>query len=455
MQHKFNDIHALLLCDPIICDFHRAHEDYSYCQAGTSGTMFDDNTIILGAPGPFTWRGTVYELSVDDDYLKRDKSHYYGPHDEINSPVDKYSYLGKLYFVMVERFLLLIFSCPPAGMAVTGGRFYSKENMSYAAGAPRSSGHGQVVIFSKEGHANPMKVTQILDGLQFASSFGYELTTADINGDNKADLIVAAPFYFSRHAGGAVYVYQNDNYRLPLLPTTTLTGKHESHFGLAVANLGDMNKDECDDLAVGAPYEDDGVVYIYLGSRQGLSAVPSQVIRVSDLGLKPPRSLSTFGSSLAGGIDVDGNTYNDLVVGAYGSATVVTLLGRKIMNIETEVNALSLRNIVSDRSGCATDPGTNLTCFVLRACCKISADRISVSLNYTIEAEMKRKFSRVFFGPDFTSRVNVVRQKIEVLTNGKEDCREHTVYVKENTRDIQTPIEVSFLLLLLRLHFYP
>lgn len=400
----------------------RAHEDYSYCQAGTSGTMFDDNTIILGAPGPFTWRGTVYELSVDDDYLKRDKSHYYGPHDEINSPVDKYSYLG---------------------MAVTGGRFYSRDNMSYAAGAPRSFGHGQVVIFSKDDHANPMKVTQILDGLQFASSFGYELTTADINGDTIADLIVAAPFYFSRHAGGAVYIYQNDNYRLPSQPTTTLTGKHESHFGLAVANLGDMNGDQCDDLAVGAPYEDNGAVYIYLGSREGLATVASQVIRVSDLGLLPPRSLSTFGSSLAGGIDIDGNTYNDLIVGAYGSATVVALLGRKIMNIVTEVNTTSLRNIVSDRAGCATDPGTNLTCFVLRACCSINADRKSVSLNYTIEAEMRRKFSRVFFGPDFTNRVNVVRQKIEVLTNGQWDCREHTVYVKENTRDIQTPIEVS------------
>lgn len=164
-------------------------------------------------------------------------------------------------------------------MAVSGGRFFNAKNMSYAAGAPRSSGHGQVVIFSKSQlQPNPMLVSQILDGHQFASSFGYELTTADVNGDNLPDLLVAAPFYFSRHEGGAVYVYQNENYHLPNVPKLVLTGKLESRFGLALANLGDINKDNCEDIAIGAPYEDDGVVYIYLGSRDGLSENPSQVL---------------------------------------------------------------------------------------------------------------------------------------------------------------------------------
>jgi hypothetical protein len=49
-------------------------------------------------------------------------------------------------------------------------------------------------------------------------------------------------------------------------------------FGFALANLGDINKDRYEDLAVGAPYEGKGVVYIYLGSKHGIITEPSQVL---------------------------------------------------------------------------------------------------------------------------------------------------------------------------------
>lgn len=73
----------------------RAHEDYGFCQVGTSGTILDDNTMVLGTPGPYTWRGTIFVTMIGGDYLKRDKFIYSGPHFETTSPVDKYSYLGK------------------------------------------------------------------------------------------------------------------------------------------------------------------------------------------------------------------------------------------------------------------------------------------------------------------------------------------------------------------------
>ena len=47
--------------------------------------------------GPYTWRGTVFAVSVEDDYLFRDKTHYYIPVIRGESPVDKYAYLGKKY----------------------------------------------------------------------------------------------------------------------------------------------------------------------------------------------------------------------------------------------------------------------------------------------------------------------------------------------------------------------
>lgn len=73
----------------------RAHEDYGYCQAGTSGILLDDDTALIGTPGVYTWRGTVFVMSFFENYLRRDKTQYHGPHLEHTSPVDKYSYLGK------------------------------------------------------------------------------------------------------------------------------------------------------------------------------------------------------------------------------------------------------------------------------------------------------------------------------------------------------------------------
>jgi hypothetical protein len=48
-------------------------------------------------------------------------------------------------------------------------------------------------------------------------------------------------------------------------------------FGFAITNLGDLNKDEYDDIAIGAPYEGNGVIYVYKGSALGIVTEPSQV----------------------------------------------------------------------------------------------------------------------------------------------------------------------------------
>lgn len=73
--------------------FSRAHEQFGYCQAGTSGMLVND-TALIGTPGPYTWKGTVFVISVSADYLSRDKTMYYSPLTEDKAPIDHYSYLG-------------------------------------------------------------------------------------------------------------------------------------------------------------------------------------------------------------------------------------------------------------------------------------------------------------------------------------------------------------------------
>ncbi|XP_044728247.1 integrin alpha-PS1 isoform X2 [Chrysoperla carnea] len=412
----------------------RAHEDFGYCQAGTSGALLKDGTVILGAPGPRTWRGTIFVTDMGGDYLDRDKTVYHGPIDMNCSYIDNYSYLG---------------------MSVAAGNFFMNKT-AYAAGGPRSNNTGQVIIFSKHGSDSELKVGLILNGDQLASHFGYEMAAADINGDGLQDLIVAAPFHFGKHEGGAVYVYKNSNEKCNLTcePPLILTGKPDSRFGFAITSLGDLNKDGYEDIAIGAPYEGSGVIYIYLGSKNGLLKEPSQRIAADELPLFKIRGkvfgpIKTLGYSLSGGIDMDNNGYPDLLVGAYEKDAVVLFRARPIIDIQTKIKQPeNLVNIDASKTGCLADPNSNYTCFSFHACCQImSLDAKTQSdlqiLNYTIEAETfagNRKFSRVWFGRD-PNKPHIIHRKIEIVNITKFYCDQHTVYLKENTRDILSPIK--------------
>ncbi|XP_013781408.1 integrin alpha-PS1-like [Limulus polyphemus] len=402
----------------------KGHEQFGYCQAGTSLDVLDDNNMVLGSPGPYTWRGTVFVNNLGEG-IRDDKTWYLGPLDE--SPVDKYSYLG---------------------MAVTSGKFFG-EHKSFVAGAPRSNGTGQVVFFRKEQRGiTVLSVELLYSGRQFASSFGYSLTALDINHDGYDDLVVGAPFYFSDYEGGAIYVYLSSDKGIGTKTVpTNFTGKPESRFGFAVASAGDLNKDGFTDLAVGAPYENNGVVYIYLGSTGGLITEPSQVIQASDF---PKQALSrtsfaTFGYSISGGLDLDQNGYPDLLIGSYDSDTVSLLLGRPIIDVITTVEG-NLKNIDATKPGCAADPSSTLVCFSFKACFKFNSSVLShgtrIKIKYRIEAEPRRKFYRVYFQAAKDSETPNIVEK-DVIFQGESlgslECSTEVVYLRDKS-DIQNPI---------------
>ncbi|CAG2167049.1 unnamed protein product, partial [Oppiella nova] len=384
----------------------KAHEQYGYCQAGTSGDITEDYDIVIGAPGPYTWRGTVFSNSVREGYrIRDDKTWYMGPVLENESPVDKYSYLG---------------------MSVTSGKFFDSST-SYAGGAPRANGTGQVVFFSKHKGESTFDVSFILSGEQFASSYGYSMTSIDCNGDGgeqfassygysmtsidcngdgRIDLVVGAPFYYSRSEGGAVYLYLNSNGKF--VKSTRLTGKPESRFGFALANAGDLNKildvhrDGNHDLAIGAPYEDNGVVYIHLGTASGVKETPSQIIKASELP-NEIQNIKTFGYSLSGTHDLDLNGYPDLLVGAYESDAVLLFRSRPIIDIQTSVTG-ELSQIDPNREGCRDDLYS-----------KLSADSDT---------------------PNIVERDITIRGVSDLQS---EHCSKEIVYLKDKS-DIQNPV---------------
>ncbi|XP_022660964.1 integrin alpha-PS1-like isoform X2 [Varroa destructor] len=294
------------------------HLGFGLCQAGTSchlNSKYDVQTI--GMPGTKTWRGGVSSFMKRDKYIRE----WLRTNTDSSYPVENYAYLG---------------------MSVASGNFFDKQRLGWAAGAPRANDTGAVLLFERNRapNNNELEHNRTLIGEQVASSFGYVIAVVDINSDGLDDLVVGAPFYYEDGVGGAVHVYLNEGaprYLYQGMQYRKVIGsKEESRFGFAITGLGDIDRDGFNDLAIGAPYEGDGAVYIYLGSKNGLSERPSQIIRASDV--KRTRTVpSTFGYSLSGGVDLDNNKYPDLVVGAYSSDRAFAIYARPIKNIKAEL----------------------------------------------------------------------------------------------------------------------
>ena len=143
-------------------------------------------------------------------------------------------------------------------------------------------------------------------------------SAGDVNHDGYADVIVGADLYSNDDINqGRVFVFLGSASGLSKSPDWT----YESHqtgsrFGAAVGAAGDANGDGYGDLFVGAPGYDDlqensGGVFIFFGGRSGPTSNPPWMLVVD-------QAEANFGISAAALGDLDGDGYDDLLVGAPG-----------------------------------------------------------------------------------------------------------------------------------------
>ncbi len=151
--------------------------------------------------------------------------------------------------------------------------------------------------------------------------FGISVSASgDVNDDGYDDLIVGA---YGDHQedddSGSAYLYLGSPSGIDLSSETKLTasdGDAENYFGYSVSGAGDVNGDGYDDVVVGAYKDDDsgsesGSAYLYLGSESGIDASSETKLLASD-----GSYYDEFGWSVSGAGDVDGDGYDDIVVGA-------------------------------------------------------------------------------------------------------------------------------------------
>lgn len=240
-----------------------------------------------------------------------------------------------------------------------------------------------------------------LEGEQPGEHFGASMAMADMNNDGLDDLIVGAPHHSDfnssefRYEIGAVYVFHQQASSSPEgrfvrhgSDYLVLKGQSSGgRFGFSVATSVDFNADGYNDLAVGAPYDSEsGTVFIYLGSKDGLRVLPSQVISGRSF------NVATFGFSLTVA-DFDANQYGDLIVGAYQSDSVIYLPGRPVIRVASELYFSPAAIIVEKNKNCTllaaaeSAESTKVACAEITSCSSYTGvgapDTIQLQINIT------------------------------------------------------------------------
>ena len=151
--------------------------------------------------------------------------------------------------------------------------------------------------------------SQIVTASTTGSALGYSLASAgDVNGDGYADVIVGEPFV----GGGRVYIHHGCATGIETTPARTgFLPAAFSFFGIAVDGAGDVNGDGYDDVIIGANPD---VVFVFHGSANGVRLQPAW-------SSSPPVSTVSYGRAVSSAGDVNGDGYDDVIIGEFSGAT--------------------------------------------------------------------------------------------------------------------------------------
>ena len=185
---------------------------------------------------------------------------------------------------------------------------------------------------------DPKKTGFIMTGNAAADYFGRSVASiGDINRDGYDDIIIGAP-YKNSFQGAAYVIYGRSTSSMsdllldstaldPAISGFTITGKASDYLGISVNYAGDVNGDKYDDLIVGAHGRNSyqGAAYVIYG---GLTSSMSNLDFASPLTILDPSQTGFmllgnlvgdgFGVSVRTAGDINGDGYDDIVIGAHG-----------------------------------------------------------------------------------------------------------------------------------------
>uniref|UniRef100_A0A7E4WBD7 Integrin_alpha2 domain-containing protein n=1 Tax=Panagrellus redivivus TaxID=6233 RepID=A0A7E4WBD7_PANRE len=265
------------------------------------------------------------------------------------------------------------------GYSTSTGDFDGDGVDDIVAGVPRGNELIGMVSIYTSGIKSIVNLTD--ENGQRGQYFGASVAVTDLNKDGLDDLIVGSPFYTDyktvvdaktqerkpQYDIGKVTIYIQTGAGTFKEPVQLIGHSQWGRFGYSVAAAGDLNGDGYNDFVVGAPYD---------GPEQS-GAVYVYHGSADGVREKPTQrigaedlkdNLKTFGFSLSSSRDIDDNGYPDIAVGAAESNQAVILRTKPVMQISGNVNT-NRKTINLDEKLCSTEFG-RMPCEKLKFCIK-------------------------------------------------------------------------------------
>ena len=214
----------------------------------------------------------------------------------------------------------------------------------YAEAGKSYQGESYVVFGSSNGFNTEIDLASLdgsngflLRGLNERDRLGDSVSDAgDVNGDGIDDIIIGAPGATNFTGESYVIFGSNEGFEAEI-DLTSLDGSNgfvlrspneRDRLGDFVNDAGDVNGDGIDDIIIGAS----GATYIVFGSNHGFDAELDLASLDGSSGFVVRGNDYTFGSSVSGVGDVNGDGIDDLIVGAPYAGEPVFRNGRYLFN---------------------------------------------------------------------------------------------------------------------------
>ncbi|XP_016343610.1 integrin alpha-M [Sinocyclocheilus anshuiensis] len=297
-------------------------------------------------------------------------------------------------------------------------------------GAPRYRHKGQVRISIIGNNATNLLVDSPKP--QIGSYFGSEVCVVDLNCDLKTDLLlISAPSYVDSHSEGRVFVYFYS--RQPYFTfSVALVGMagHRGRFGSSLASPADLNGDGFNDVLIGAPLEEDRQGSIYIFNGGVDQISPTYSQRIAGSSVRS--GLQFFGQALSqSSLDHSGDSLPDIAVGSKGA--VLLLRSRPIVFVDVKVT-YSPSKISTSQTNCTKPLENTLTVCFNMSRYKHAITDLAANISYTLKLDAKRYNHRAYFLPKnhvLSDAVNVTLEEV---------CKDHPFFIEACVEDYLNPL---------------